>query len=403
MKKITKILIMILILIIGFHTPCLAKDQIKFIYIHGTNDNSYKKKLEFKESVEKIHPYIIDKFNKSEIAKKYFLQDGQYKLSQIPLAFYWGDQSKHDLNVLSDWLDVTKFFSPKLAQSVRSMLAHILHDAIWIQKYNNMKPIVDKLHKITNIISQRNDKYVILGHSAGSFIAFEYILYKLPMVDTHMIFQRQKIDFDTRKQLKEIGHRNTCLDALIDSEIAIYKRDNSLFVQEENLAEKFKKLPEIEKTSCINPNNLAGIITFGSPISLFYSGFTGKDIKNISYESIAQYLAQNDMFFLNINFAEDPLGFPIIAENGYSDFMKYENEFEYDIVNNDVSNNEKTIAYSNKKNYGFVYDKSNIRSNKFVGNAHTSYWHKKKLFSKSIIQAYEEGIETYIDTVVISP
>ena len=46
-------------------------------------------------------------------------------------------------------------------------------------------------------------------------------------------------------------------------------------------------------------------------------------------------------------------------------------------------------------NYGFIYDKSNIRSNKTVFNAHMAYWRKAKFFAKEVVKAYEEGLEVF--------
>lgn len=397
-----RIFLLLLTIIVFFPTTVFAKDQIKLIYIHGTNDNNYKKKLEFRENVNKLHPYLVKEFNKSEKVKKYLLQNGKYTISPSPLPFYWGDQSKNDLNLLADWLDITKFFSPKLAQSVRSMLAHTLHDAIWIQKYNNMKPVVDKLHKLTSIVVKKEDKYIILGHSAGSFITIEYILYKLPMIDTKLFLQKEKLSEEKLNEIEKIGYRTTCIDALIDSGIAIFKKDNTLMLEKENIVNNYANLAEIEKTSCTPLNNVAGIITFGSPIALFYSGFS--DSSDLMIKSLQRCLAKNNMFFLNINFAEDPLGFPIMVEDNYTNIIKYDNSSE-EIY---VSNNQTDLLEQNKTNefqtkYGFVYDKSNIRSNKFVASAHTAYWTKRKLFSKSVVKAYEEGISTFLDSIIISP
>ncbi len=376
-----RFLLVFLMFFCALSAPSFAKDNIKFIYIHGTNDNSYEKKLEFNENVEKLHPYIVNEFNKSELANKYFLQNGQYKISEKAIPFYWGDQSKNDLNILSDWLDITKFFSPKLAQSVRSMLAHILHDAIWVQKYPNMKPIVNKLHEITSTVAKDNDKYVILGHSAGSFIALEYILYKLPIVDLKEFISAKNLPAKQIAEVEKIGYRTTCIDALIDSGSVIFTKDNQLKIVEENFIENYKKIAEIEKTSCTSSENIAGMITFGSPITLFYSGITND--KDILHTACAKYVVQNNMFFINVNFAEDPLGFPLIADDNYLDLIRYDNS-----VNRENGENLK---------YGFMYDKSNIRSNKFVGSAHTAYWAKGKLFSKSLVQAYEEGLTSFFN------
>ena len=70
--------------------------------------------------MKKLHGSLVKEFNNSEMAKKYLLEDGKYTISETPVVFYWGAESRKDLSLLSDWLDISKFFSPKVAQTVRT-------------------------------------------------------------------------------------------------------------------------------------------------------------------------------------------------------------------------------------------------------------------------------------------
>ena len=281
------------------------------------------------------------------------------------------------------------------------MLAHTLHDAIWIQKYNNMKPVVDKLHQLTSFAVQNGDKYVLLGHSAGSFITVEYMLYKTPMVNTREFLIRRGVPRAKMQEIAKIGYRDTCVDALIDSKIAIFKRDNTFIIQQDNLIENYKKLPEIEKTSCTNIDNLAGIINFGSPLTLFYSGFADASDSSL-VASLGKSLVNNNFFVLNINFAEDPLGFPVFNEDDYTALAHYKNMVDLKMRADKkvFDNKEQPVAWHEREKYGFVYDKSNIRSNTFVAKSHTSYWKKRKFFSKSVVKAYNEGISMFLNSVI---
>ena len=74
-------------------------------------------------------------------------------------------------------------------------------------------------------------------------------------------------------EIEKIGYRNTCVDAMIDSGLALFKRDYRFYIPENNIVANYKKLAEVEKTSCIPENSAAGMINFGSPLTLFYSGF----------------------------------------------------------------------------------------------------------------------------------
>ncbi len=386
MRNIFRVLVIVIALFIAFNSSVYAQDKIEFIYIHGTNDNNEKKKKEFTEDVNRLHKQLVSEFSNSALAKQYLMDNGKYTISEEPVVFYWGGESKEDLNLLSEWLDITKFFSPKIAQTVRTMIAHSFHDAIWIQKYNNMTPILSKLQDIALKTEANNDKYVLVGHSAGSFITYEYFIYKVPIVDIKQFFAIKQVPQDKMKEIEKIGYRTTCIDAMIDSGLAIFKRDYTFYIPQDNLVENYKKLAEAEKTACV-PKGYLGLINFGSPLSLFYSGFA--DNSEMSETDLIKAVLNNDIFYLNLNFAEDPLGFPAVGENHYPQILAMAKDAQSLSCD---ANDENAGSH-----YGFIYDKSNIRSNKAVFNAHMAYWRKAKFFAKAIVKAYEEGLNIFLN------
>ena len=103
MKKFLSILVIFLALFIGLSDIASAKNQIKFIYVHGTNDNNKAKEEEFINYVHRLHKQLIIAFNNSQIAQKNLLENGKYTIAEEPVAFYWGAESKKDLNLLADW------------------------------------------------------------------------------------------------------------------------------------------------------------------------------------------------------------------------------------------------------------------------------------------------------------
>ena len=105
---------------------------------------------------------------------------------------------------------------------------------------------------------------------------------------------------------------------------------------------------------------------------------------------------------LNINFAEDPLGFPVFNEDDYTALAHYKNMVDLKMRADKkvFDNREQPVAWHEREKYGFVYDKSNIRSNTFVAKSHTSYWKKRKFFSKSVVKAYNEGISMFLNSVI---
>ena len=83
------------------------------------------------------------------------------------------------------------------------------------------------------------------------------------------------------------------------------------------------------------------------------------------------------MFWLTVNFADDPLGYPVVTNLNSEEIEKRHN-----------------IQF-NKNGRGFYYDKSNVKSPATFLGAHTSYWNCAKKFSKAVADAYQEGYRCF--------
>jgi hypothetical protein len=162
MKKC--LILMILFLFLGITTAKADEQQtgITFIYINGSNNLAYNNRLKFKtafvENVKKLHPQIKKRFEQDELINKIVLQNGNYRINQEPIAFYWGDKSLKVVETLDRDLKSASKYSPRIAHQARSIFAHCLHDAVWVQKPQNMANVLDELHKVVN-----NE----INHSAG--------------------------------------------------------------------------------------------------------------------------------------------------------------------------------------------------------------------------------------------
>ena len=82
------------------------------------------------------------------------------------------------------------------------------------------------------------------------------------------------------------------------------------------------------------------------------------------------------MFWLTVNYSDDPLGYPTTRNISYVDLR---NKLDVEI----------------KPSKGFLYSKSDVNSRKTFLGAHTSYWDTAKKFSKAVVQAYENGFCLY--------
>ncbi len=376
-----KLFIIITVMMLNAAVIYAQPQEIQFIYINGSNNNDKKMTDWFFEGVQKMHPNMLEAFNNSEFIKTKFLDDGKYKISQLPQAFFWGDRSNEEIKSLNSDLNMTKMFSPKLAQTVRQLLAHYLHDAIWVSHYRNMHPVIDDLHKQVMHNYNNNKPVVLFGYSAGAFVTYEYMFNKLPDIDVADFVMRTKLSDELKTFIKTNKRKNTCIDALVESGLAVYSAEDKLVPNQndEEIKKKYLELDNYTCDYCIPNGALKGIVNFASPLVLFYSDISNPDYSLTYFNKLLyKYILENDMFWLTVNYSDDPLGYPTTRNLSYKDLK--------DRVDMEILPNK-----------GFLYSKSNVKSRRTFMGAHTSYWDTAKKFSKAVVSAYEDGYRLYND------
>ncbi len=379
MKKII-LLILIIFLSSNFsfaHEP----KEIQFIYINGSNNNDKKMKNWFFKGMNKMHPHMKASFSSSEFVNDKLLKNGEYVISEEPEAFFWGDMSNKEIQTLNSDLNFVKMFSPKIAQTVRTLLAHFLHDAIWVSHYINMNPVLDDLHKQVMDNYKKNKSVILFGYSAGSFVTYEYMFNKLPNINLVDYLKHSNVSDEFLNFAIENPKQDTCIDALIDSGISVYSADGKLIpnLSVQNSKEKYLELDEYTCKSCIPKGTLKGIVNFASPLVLFYSDISNPNYPLTYYNKLMyKHILENEIFWLTVNYADDPLGYPTTKNISYSDLK--------DKINIEITPNN-----------GFLYSKSDVKSRKTFIGAHTSYWATAKKFSKGVVKAYEDGYKLYND------
>ena len=239
-----------------------------------------------------------------------------------------------------------------------------------------MQVIVRDLHKEIMKAYHENRKVILFGYSAGSFITYEYFFYKLPAIQWKDITTKLNLT-DKEKNFAETHKiNNTCLDAIISSNLAVYATSGDLVC---NLDfEKFKKsylnMNKVTREVCTPADTIMGTINYASPLVLFYSDIQDPTIEiNQFNRDFFTYIKNNDMFWLTVNFADDPLGFPVTKNLTVSEIETKHN-----------------ISFNNE-GHGFFHDKSDVKSPATFLGAHTSYWKYAKKFSKVVADAYKEG------------
>ncbi|MBQ8887434.1 MAG: hypothetical protein IJY61_07020 [Candidatus Gastranaerophilales bacterium] len=359
---------------------CFSSEEIQFIYINGSNNNDKKMTKWFFSGVDKMHPEMLNSFNSSPFIQNKFFEDNIYKISEKPEIFFWGDRSNEQIQSLNIELTFTKMFSPKLAQTVRSLLAHCLHDAIWVSHYRNMHPVISDLHKQVLDNYNKGKSVVLLGYSAGAFVTYEYMFNKLPSIDVVDYYNQTDVSSEFLRFVIDNKKKNTCIDALIDSGLAVYSADGKLVpIESPTTKNTYLELDKYTCESCIPKDTLKGVINFASPLVLFYSDISNPNYPLTYYNKLLyKYILENNMFWLTVNYADDPLGYPTTKNISYKDLKE---RIDIDIM----------------PNKGFLYSKSTAKSRRTFLGAHTSYWSTAKKFSKSVVDAYIEGYILYND------
>ena len=355
---------------------------VTFIYINGSNNLSYENRSKFKtdflENVNKMHPQIKKRFEENELIQEVFLGNGKYVINPEPIPFYWGDRSLKVVEKIDNDLHSASKYSPKIAHQVRSIFAHCLHDAVWVQKPRNMVNVLDDLHKIVVSEVEKGNKVVLLGYSAGSFVTYQYYLTKsMSIVPTEIAFDKYN------QEVEDFVHKThvkpTCFDALIDADIIKFNSTTGKFYPNKDV-EAFKRnyanLDSYTDAVCFAGGTVKGVVGFASPARLFYSDFIDSTT-SINYIShlMAKSIIENDVFYLTVNYSNDPFGFSN-AEN---------------FTLKGLSEGNDVLGKYLKEGKGFIYNKSNNYVPRTFVTAHLAYWDTPKRFAKAIVKAFEEG------------
>jgi hypothetical protein len=91
-----------------------------------------------------------------------------------------------------------------------------------------------------------------------------------------------------------------------------------------------------------------------------------------------KYVIENGLFFLTVNYREDPLGFPTTK-------------------NLTISEIERLSGIKFDNPMGFIYDNSSVWSKRSCLFAHTSYWSSKRAFANAVVKAFSNGYRLQYD------
>ncbi len=379
MKKI--LLTILAILTLQLAVP--AQDtNLTFLYINGSNNNDKKMKDWYIKGVNKLHPVMKKKFEKNSAIKKW-TKENKLVIEETPQIFFWGYNSKTDLDFVKDRLNISKAISSTLAYEVRSLLTQFMHDAIWVQKSHNMLPILDELNEKVKEEAARNQNVILYGYSAGTFVTYQYMLYKLPYINTEELFTALKSDEETMNFVKDNPRKDTCLSAIAHDKGNLGAITNTghlvLNQNSEKLKENYLNLDEMTDKYCAPSGYVRGVVNFASPIPLFYSDLADKNYElNFYNKYMIKYILENGIYFLTVNFKEDPLGFPS-SRNLTTEQM------------------EERMNIKVENPTGVIYDNSSVWSKRSALFAHTSYWSARGTFANGVVKSFVNGTKFQYD------
>lgn len=376
-----KILLLAITLFMTCHN-CFAATGISFIYLNGSNDNDLKMKNWFENGVRKLHPVLKREFESDKLTQEHLLKKGKYSIETQPEIFYWGDRSKQELSFLDNNIAILKGVSPWVAYQVRKYVAHCLHDAIWVEKYHNMKPLLDNLHEMVMKQHSEGNSVILYGYSAGSFITYEYLLNKLPYINMKDFLNKIDASQEMKDFVAQNPVKNTCIDGIANSRLATMSMSGHVIPTPDKETFKYNYINYLNTMTdkvCVPEGSIKGVINFASPLVLFYSDISDPNFELTYYNRLMfKYIIEKDLFWLTVNYKDDPLGFPVTR-------------------NLTIEEIEKNTNTTINPKLGFMYDWSQTASKRTFMGAHTSYWSTEGTLSKAIVKAYGNGYRHQYD------
>lgn len=348
-----------------------ASSNITLIYLHGSNLNTHTDRQRFEKRIHKLHPAL-----KKEIEKKVKGENinpgiSDYVINAQPRVFFWGSHEVA-LESLRSRLDMTKSISAPAAFWVRRFLSYELHDAVWVVKSRHFLPILEELNQQITEEYNKGNKVIISGYSMGAFVTYKYLLFKLRYLSMEQVFEAFKInDKEIADFIEDHPRENTCLSAITDGNIGNISLEGkfSLNKNKDELKQNYLNLEQLSNKHCAPKGSVLGVINYGSPLAIFHSELEDEDDEFVIYTShLSDNILSNGLFFITVNFLEDPLGFPLMTSD--TELLKYSGD------------------NLNPSSKGLIYDNYSVRSWRWFLTAHDSYFGARKIFSKEIAKSF---------------
>lgn len=349
-----------------------ANAGISFVYINGSNVKDAKINKWYTRGIQDFHPFMKKAFEQEPLVQKCLLRNGEYFIEEAPITFFWGDNN-HNGTSYAKKETISKGFATWLACQIRLTAANVLHDVIWIQDYHNANCVLNDLHRTVQTEAQKGNKIILYGYSSGSFVAYKYLLARIPYINIVELFSSANVSEEQRNFAFEHPRKNTCMSAL-EQELAVFSADGHLIFNNDfnSFKKHYMNLDRETCSICAPENTVIGMVNIASPLVLFYSDISDSNFQLTYYNRLLyKYILENNMFWITVNYREDPLSFPC-RKNLTTEEIEY-------ITNLSLQSDK-----------GFIYDQSDSRGG-ILAMSHMHYLSTKKALSESVVKAYVNG------------
>jgi len=246
-----------------------------------------------------------------------------------------------------------------------------------------MIPILEDLNESIKAESAQGHNVILYGYSAGTFITYEYLFNKLRYINPEELFETLKMDDDFLAFVRNHPQKDTCISALSYNYAGIgtvSEAGHIVLNQDfEQLKKNYLKLDEQSELACAPEKKVKGIVNFACPLVLFYSDLVDSDYELNYYNKLmTKYIFENGIFWITVNFREDPLGFPTSR-------------------NLTINEIEDRLGLQIDNPSGVIYDDSGVWSKRMFALAHTSYWSARGTFSKAVVKSFINGYKFQYD------
>ncbi len=312
---------------------CAEITCVDFIYIHGAATHSEEDRQFFLGRVDEIHREVSAALYATPEFVEGALEGGRLAISPDPLLYFWGGDITlvRDIETIEAMLEareqregggMRRFYA-----QVHRRMSEAIHDLVWAASDSHRYQITDSLHAKVRESRGHGRKVVMLGYSAGSVILTSYALHRVPGVHLDE-FSRILRGSEALKDLFAGRDEWTCGEALFNSglveldERGLFRArledataDTELGIEsfrEAYWQDRLAALPGLTRRYCLDDDTLIGGITFGSMANLLAS--KSDDAAGELLVLAARQLVRDGTFWLNVNHADDLVGFNVYEE-----------------------------------------------------------------------------------------